>query len=464
MTSDDARPRGENNHGEKEKRRAKLIGVIAKREILEYLKSAKFLIGLGITLAITIISTAINIQDFKQRQQDFMAARKEMKGTVFNVMLYRPPQVLSILVQGKDRILGNQIEMTYLDIPIRPSGYMGERYSQPQRSASGFGAVDFAFLVRVVLSLMVIFLAYNAVSEEKSLGTLKLVLANSVPRHQILLGKFLAGLTIVLGSLLTAAVLSVLIMVFQSFLALMASDWLRILSLVAASALYLITFYTLSLFISVAVNRPSIALMILLQLWIFLVVIYPHLGVDAAENFFRLPSDRELSQKQRAAFQPYQEEFKKVTEAYFKGDESKQTGHRYLELEALKSQKDYDVEEEFDRQLTRQRKLAQNLSILSPAVLYDQMAARYARTGIDEYERFMENVVRFWQTPYMELQKLRFENLEAYRKAQVPAFSSPAESTGDALISTLPQCVILFLLISIFFALAYTTFLRKDVR
>ena len=94
-----------------------MIGTIAKREILDYLKSAKFLIGLGVTLVIAVIATAINIQDFKLRQQDYAAAREEMKGNKFEVPIYRPPQVLSILVQGKDRLLGNKASLTTLTFP-----------------------------------------------------------------------------------------------------------------------------------------------------------------------------------------------------------------------------------------------------------------------------------------------------------------------------------------------------------
>jgi len=159
-----------------------MLKTIIKREILEYLKSAKFLIGLGITLALAVGSTVINVQDYKGRLQDYQAAVQEMKSDGFYQHLYRPPQVLSTLIQGKDRRLGNSITVTYLAIPSTTSGYMGEGTSQHHRLVSGFAAVDFAFIVRVVLSLMVVFIAYNAVSEEKSSGTLKLTLSNRVPR------------------------------------------------------------------------------------------------------------------------------------------------------------------------------------------------------------------------------------------------------------------------------------------
>jgi ABC-type transport system involved in multi-copper enzyme maturation permease subunit len=279
-----------------------MLAVIIKREILEYIKSAKFLIGLGITVTLLVISTLINIKDYKIRHQDYLDAQRDLTKDTFYVRVLRPPQMLSILAQGKDRKLGNSLTMTYLNLPYRTSGYLGQYASKHQQYAAGFAAVDFVFVVRVILSLMVIFLAYNAISEEKTQGTLKQVLANSLPRDQILLGKFAGGLFVVLGSLLISAVLTVLVLLFHPAISVAGTDWLRILSILGVSALYLICFYTLSLFVSVVVNRPSTALMILLQIWIFLIIILPNLGVIAANNFDRLPSEQEIAQQKTAAF------------------------------------------------------------------------------------------------------------------------------------------------------------------
>jgi hypothetical protein len=139
-----------------------MLRTIVKREILEYLKSSKFLIGLGVTLVLTAGSTIINVQDYRLRKQEYLAVRQEMKGSALNVRLYRPPQVLGILVQGKDRTLGNSIEIASSFLPSRTTGYMGEGRSQHSRFISGFAVFDFAFIVRVVLSLFVIFIAYKA--------------------------------------------------------------------------------------------------------------------------------------------------------------------------------------------------------------------------------------------------------------------------------------------------------------
>jgi ABC-type transport system involved in multi-copper enzyme maturation permease subunit len=445
-----------------------MLKTIIKREILEYLKSSKFIIGLGIAVVLMSLSTFINIQDFNKRHQDYVNAREELGKDTFYVKVFRPPQILSVLVQGKDRKLGNSLTMTYLNLPARASGYMGEYKSKHHLFMAGFSAVDFSFLVRVVLSLMVIFLAYNTISEEKTLGTLKQVLANRLPRDQVLLGKFIGGMLVVIGSLVISAVVSMLIMLVHPFVFLNLSDWLRILVLIGLSILYLMCFYTLSLFVSVVVNRPPVALLVLLQIWIFLIIILPNMGVLIARNTYILPSEKEIAQQKAAAFQPYEKEFKEVREAFGAAVSSAQPtppelGARNVELWGIKAGLNHQVDKDFSRRLTNQMNLAQNLSIFSPAAVYTSAVNRLARTGLDEHERFMEGVFRHWQS-LIERMKLRYKDLKAYRSATLPEFNFPSESLSQSFLATLPQWIILSLFSLIFFVLAYVKFLKKDVR
>ncbi len=444
-----------------------MLKTIIKREILEYLKSAKFLIGLAVTLALAAGSTVLNVQDYKGRLQDYQSATQEMKNDRFYIHLYRPPQVLSTLIQGKDRKLGNSVTVTYLDIPSTTSGYMGEGRSQRRRLVSGFAAVDFAFVVRVVLSLMVVFIAYNAVSEEKSSGTLKLTLSNRVPRDQLLIGKLLGGWFVIMGSLAVATLVSLILVLSHSFIAFGAGEWTRLLAFVGLSALYLTVFYALSLFISVLVDRPSISLMILLQVWVLLIVICPNLGIIAAENFDKLPSPEQIEHQKDAAFQPYEAEFKKVEDVFNqgvqKGEVSKEVSIRNIELWATKANLNHQVDEEYGRKLTAQTNLAQAISSLSPAVLFDQAAERFGRTGMAGYERFMQEVYRYWQQ-HVERTKLMYTDHEAYNKAPAIAFNIPAEPAAEAFAATWLDWLLLAFFALALFALAYTAFLKKDVR
>jgi ABC-type transport system involved in multi-copper enzyme maturation permease subunit len=439
-----------------------MLRTIIKREILEYLKSAKLLIGLLIAIVLTAASTTLNVQDYAIRHQDYLDAKKEFKSNGFEIVVFRDSQVLSALVRGKDRDLGNQTKISVMDAPRRLAGYMG---SEPRKSPSfvGFSAVDFAFLVRVVLSLLVVFLAYNAVSEEKANGTLKLALANALPRDKLLLGKLLSGLVVVVGPLAVVALLATLILVLYPAVALSAGDLIRIAAMFVVSILYLSIFYTLGLFVSVKTERPAVSLMILLQAWIFLVVIYPNLSVTLAERIHPLPSDELLAKQKDAVSEKHSAEIKKANEGLHKSSPTREDRLRFNEAWSDMTA-DFDmVEEEFSRRQTAQMKLAEMLSALSPAALYDQVTSRLAGTDIREYDRFLEDAHRLW-LKFIERARLRYTDEEAYKKMSLPDFSHRSGSAAEAAASVWPQWLILFLFGLIFFVLAYTGFLRKDLR
>ena len=199
-----------------------------------------------------------------------------------------------------------------------------------------------------------------------------------------------------------------------------------------------------------------------------MIIILPNLGVIAANNLDPLPSEQEIAQQKRAAFLPYEEEFKKVRDTFTQAVRSAQAvpeeiGKRNIELWTIQTDMNFQVDSEFSRKLTAQMNFAQNFSFLSPAVLLDQAVNRYARTGMGEFEKFMEGVYRHWQK-LAERMKLRYEDIKAYKETNLPEFSYLSESLSESFTITLPQWILLFLFSLIFFILAYVKFLKKDVR
>ena len=120
----------------------------------------------------------------------------------------------------------------------------------------------------------------------------------------------------ILGSLLLASLVAILILVFHPAVQVTTSILLRITCMFGASVLYLVCFYSITLFFSVVVNRPAISLMILLQIWIFLIVLYPNLSVVLAKQWIKLPSAEEIAEQKRAATQPYMEEYQRIRDAF----------------------------------------------------------------------------------------------------------------------------------------------------
>ena len=442
-----------------------MLKAIAQREILEYLKSSRFFIGLCLTVILVGMSTFINIGDYLQRQQDYLDAIQLLEDP-HKTMIFRKPQIFSILVQGRDRELGNSIEIKLREIPMQTSGYMGAFASQHYRYIAGFSAVDFAFVVRVVLSLMVIFLGYSSINQERAQGTLKLILANALPRGKLLWSKFLAGIIVILISLTVAVLVAILIMVLHPGISVDQALYLRIMAMWGVSALYLGVFFALSLLVSTMVRSPSTALLILLQIWIVVIVIYPNVSVILSDHITKLPSWEELNQRKNARFGPFEREYEQTRKAYHEMIDSREFNTairiKYVNVRAKRTNLFHQVDCDYSRQLTDQVHLAQYIAILSPSVLYNGVMKRLACTDIYEYDAFMQGVERHWHR-LVEKERLKYEDFTAYKEYKLPAFTYQKQYVAEAIVQTKSQWIILFLLAVVFFAMAHTIFLRKDI-
>lgn len=449
-----------------EKKRADMLGTIIVREMQEYIKSLKFLIGLIVTVLLVAVTTFVNLNDYTVRHQDYLDAKREM-GVRY---VFRPPQLLGVLVAGKDAKLGNQAEISSTSIPAEANGYLGEYESFHERLMARITPVDFAFVVRVMMSLLVIFLVYSAVSEEKTLGTLSMVMSNGVPRSTVLLGKAIGGFAVVMVSLFISAGVALLIMTSHPAIMLTSSDWARILGIIAVSTLYLGVFHLIGLAVSVAVNRPPVTLAVLLQLWILLVIIYPNAGIFIADRSHNFLVETEVVRKRYAATGPYTKEGNRLLNEYHKRNPHQDFKDKnYSDPLLLQRETAYNkaaevgywVERDYSRKMARQADYARKITILSPAVLLDQTLQRFAKTGVEEYERFLDGIYINWNTyrRYMENDTVYREKLK-----RLPEFTYPSETTAGCFLANLPYFLLLFLMSALCGSTAHLLFLRKDVR
>lgn len=442
-----------------------MLGTIIKREIMEYIKSAKLLISLIVTISLMAISASINIRDLVQRRQDCSASSQLQNQSVQNGTevseIFRRPQILGFLVVGKERALGFSQRM--FSDSIFPTGYSGKFLHAHGTFVSGFQNMDFSFVVKVALSLMVIFLAYNAVAGEKAMGTLKVALSNSVSRSAFLLGKFFGGMIVILGSFFLSSLVVLLMALFNPSLSLSGSDIIRIAAFLAISSLYLVFFFALSLFISVSSDRPSTALMILILAWIFLVVIYPAVSIRLAQSLYPIPGQEEITKRIADATGPYRAEINRYLPELNKSFENKELNRYWsnkmwenkLKIFAIER----NISEDQSRRMSAQMRTAEIAAALSPAMLYDMAAERLARTGIYEFERFREALLRY-EAIYIE----QLHENEDSEQWKAPEFVYESENLSSSIAATLPNGILILLGSLIYFFLGLARFLRKDLQ
>lgn len=138
-----------------------------------------------------------------------------------------------------------------------------------------FEILDWSFIVRFVVSFLCIALVYDALSGERESGTLRLLLANPVPRAHVIVGKYAAHLVSLLAAVGVGVVVSLLIMGLAGVLELDAGVALLVFLFLLATAAYATVFLLLGLGISAATGQSATSLVVLVLLWALLLVVIP---------------------------------------------------------------------------------------------------------------------------------------------------------------------------------------------
>jgi ABC-type transport system involved in multi-copper enzyme maturation permease subunit len=171
--------------------------LIAK-EMRAHLMSFRFLASFVILFVIVVVTAAVLTGDYVRKLDEFSARQAELDrylrsyahfNRIQNVLRpAQPPIPFLSLVRG----LTADVNMEAFDddpLPVM------------------FPLIDLTFIVTILVSLVALILTYDAVSGEREEGTLKLMLANGLPRARILLAKIAGGMaTLLIPFLVSTAV------------------------------------------------------------------------------------------------------------------------------------------------------------------------------------------------------------------------------------------------------------------
>ena len=249
--------------------------------------------------------------------------------------------------------------------------------------------MDWVFIIGYVLSLIAILFTFDAVSGERELGTLRLMLANPIPRHTVLIGKFLGAL-ISIGIPLTLAVLMNLLLISTSNAVQLGPDaWGRLGIIFFIAILYTSLFLALGLLVSARVSRSAVSLVILLLIWVIFVVFVPSTLASIAGGFSSPMSTDELWQRRGELYAKrwerydaylFPERVERSKEIQFKGE------HVIAEAEEQER-----VNEEHLAQQIDQVKFARRTTRISPIAIAQHLIESFAGTGFERHLQFLEN-------------------------------------------------------------------------
>ena len=440
--------------------------MIARREFIDHFTSARFIVGLVLALSASLAVAMIGTQDYEQRLRDYHAAPEAIGVSWMYPKAFHRPTPLSILARGDEVRLGSRVDISYRQVPWRPTSYSGEAGQDPFVEP-GAWSVDFVFVVKVVLSLLVLFLMYDTVSGESERGTLPLVLSGSLPRSSFVSGKMLGGMITSFVAVGLCGLVTLAVMLSSPEVELTGEHYARIATIFAACFLSLVVYCAVSLLVSTVARRSSAAMMLAIFVWVVSLGLLPTVSVQVTRLLLPLPSDQELAQKRETVAGPVEAELLESGKEYGKASrankvtEELRLRHHDLSVEAARLR--WQVNSEFLNRMSAQRRVVKWLMAATPTGTLELSAAAMAGTDVDAIEHFLTSA-RAHAADFGRFMRRQVTDLPSWSKDQMPQFGEHFEPLGDALARTVPLLVVPAVLAALCFLAAQAVFARREVK
>jgi ABC-type transport system involved in multi-copper enzyme maturation permease subunit len=476
-----------------------MMKTLIAKEIRTNILSFRFLASFVILFVVVAVTALVLAGDYTKKLDEYSQRQTEIDSylrsyahfnRITNVLrATQPPIPFQTLVRG-----------------LTADVNMGEFDDDPLPVM--FPLIDLTFIVTILVSLIALILSYDAVCGEKEDGTLKLMLANGLPRSKIILAKFAGGVLTLLGPFLVSIAAGMLIILLHPRVSWSGADWGALGLIVVGALLYISVFYLIGILISSVHRSSSSSIMTSLFVWVLIVLIVPNLSPYVASFFAPAPSRikvaRETSRLQdvdrdelgRKLMREYRgevlkqnpvlgermseaEEKKRVAEdpEYRKAYEADRaaTERAWAEANRIQKAKTDVLEQDLRQREAAQTDLARSISMASPLADFSYLATDLSSTGTQNMVHF-ELLSQAWEAAFRR--DYRPKKLEALTAkdptadlwntpidmTDSPRFRYTEEGLGGRLDAALGPFAVLAVYVVVLFAAAYISFIRYDVR
>ena len=309
--------------------------------------------------------------------------------------LYKKPSPLHFCAEGGDPFLSGAVQSDYY---FWENGDLKSFWQMRYPSATpnltnirpDVTKIDWAFVIGYVLSLIALLFTFDAIAGERERGTLRLMLANSVPRHTVLIGKFLGALVSISISFAFAVLMNLLVISTSSAVHLGADVWGRLGIVCFVALLYTSLFLALGLLVSTRVQRSAVSLMILLLMWVTFVIFTPSVLALITSGFFSPMSFDELRVHQNQINDKHLEQYQRVLGR--SKSETLQAGSKYVTQEAAEQER--LIEKRLNEQVAQVQQ-ARSITRISPTAILQHLLESFAGTGFERHLQFLENAQHY---------------------------------------------------------------------
>ena len=247
---------------------------------------------------------------------------------------------------------------------------------------------------------MALLFTFDAFIGEKERGTLKLVMAQSLPRHTLLLGKFLGAMLALAIVLSLAIIVNLLIVLALSKVNLGLVEAGRLGAMVGLSLLYLACFVGLGLWVSIRSSTTRSSLVGVLLLWTCGALLWPATGGALAARVLVSEFEEEITLGLGFANfnTPAHQKLRHIKSRLQNRDLRKPEKVRQLaDAQRAVRQLRQDREDRFLAHSLGEVENARHIARLSPTGCFQYGMEALAGTGLARHRSFVEQVRTYVQ-------------------------------------------------------------------
>ena len=389
-----------------------MIWHITKRELYDNLNSLRFALATVLLLGLMLTNAAVHLKEHPKRIQRHNTLVTESvngltarAGNLYELaqegpgLIYKKPSDLRFCAEGGEPFLPDVVGGAFLwSLGEGLKGFWRLDYPSATPNLTNIRPnvtkIDWTFVIGYVLSLIALLFTFDAISGEREHGTLRLMLACSIPRHTVLIGKFLGALVSINIPFVLAVLANLLVISTSNTVQLGDDAWGRLGIILLIAVLYTSLFLALGLLISARVSQSAVSLVILLLTWVIFVVFVPSTLASIAGHFSSPMSTDELWKHRDGLYERRWERY----DAYLSetSEPSKITQFKGKHVTEEAEEQERLSEEHLTRQMA-QVKLARITTQISPVAIVQHLLESFAGTGFGRHLQFLENAKSYAQ-------------------------------------------------------------------
>jgi ABC-type transport system involved in multi-copper enzyme maturation permease subunit len=274
------------------------------REIQNYLYSLRFQVSFVIVLLVFIIGSISFIKSFSEVQKNYSQYRQEQQKVLEDnaknasrlatspIPFIMSPRENSLISDCKEQALPNRF--TYSAYNVFDFSVRHNSGNPLMKQAQ---ALNWSFIVTMILSFVTLLFAYDAISGEKEDRTLALCLSNRVSRGTILFAKFSSILTVTASMLVIGILVSLLIMSFAGIVRVDGVLLGEAAGFTGISVLFIAAMTVVGLLSSTLTQNSNVSLLTALCFWLAFAVVIPNTSVFWANTLFPIAHVDDVNQR-----------------------------------------------------------------------------------------------------------------------------------------------------------------------